>query len=227
MDQPDVAAQTRGEYLRLTWLLERTDDRRQRRDLHWWTQQLWWSHVEKWLGLLYGVVDHFIYERGRLCVEITQEAFCRLRPVDLANVPAWDWVTDIIVRKGGLDLLLHLGRSPRPPLLAAVDVGRGSLEEGEIEYLLEEGFWPDVPELNLHKNSLGDGGATALAYWPGLEGVSRLDLRACGVGAEGLLSLARSPYLDRMERMFLTLPTRLTESARLLNDRLGVRLGWS
>src|SRR5262245_26878967 len=78
MDQPDAASQTRGEYLRLGWLLERCADRKERRDLHWQMQALWWNNVEGWLGPLYAVVDHLIYVRGRLCIDVSQPAFCRL-----------------------------------------------------------------------------------------------------------------------------------------------------
>ena len=227
MDQPDAASQTRGEYLRLSSLLARTNDRGLARDLRWRTQELWWGHADAWLGPVYDAVDHFIYERGRLCVEVSEGPFCRLSPEELACVPAWDWVTDVVVRKGGLDLLLHLGRSPRPPLLEGVDVGRGSLEEGELEYLLEEGFWAGVPELELQLNPLGDSGAAGLAYWPGLAGVRLLDLTGCGIGRAGLLSLAQSPYLDAVEKLRLTAPAYESEGWRLLNQRFGRRVRWS
>jgi uncharacterized protein (TIGR02996 family) len=226
MDQPDLAAQTRGEYLRLTWLMERAADGAERKDLHWRTQALWWNHVESWLGPLYDAVDHFIYVRGRLCVEVSEEGFCRLSPDELADCPAWDWVTDLTVRKGGLGLLLHLGEAPRPPLLASVDVGRGSLEYGELEYLLGAGFWKGVAELDLRKNGIAPSDAAALAHWPGLAGVRRLDLEGCWIGEDGALSLSRSPYLDAIERLILTVWSLDGDSRLLLQERFGDRLLW-
>lgn len=224
MDQPDEPSRTRGEYLRLTWLMERAPTRRERRDLHWRAQTLWWTNVESWLGPLYDAVDHFLYERGRLCVEVSQATFPRLSPADVAACPAWDWVTDVVVRKGSLDLLLHLGESPRPPLLHGVDVGRRVLEEGELEYLLEQGFWKGVPELDLHHNRLGASDVTALAYWPGVVGVKRLNLEGCPIGDEGGLSLARSPYLAEVERLLIDAVYVDHDSLHLLMQRFGDRL---
>lgn len=205
MDQPDEPSRTRGEYLRLMWLMERSANRRERRDLHWRAQTLWWTNVESWLGPLYDAVDHFLYERGRLCVEVSEATFMRFSPAELAPCPAWDWVTDVVVRKGGLDLLLHLGESPRPPLLHAVDIGRKALEEGELEYLLAAGFWKGVPELSLRGNAIAASDAVALARWPGLLGVRRLDLDDCPIGPEGGLALSQSAYLDGLEQLTLNL----------------------
>jgi uncharacterized protein (TIGR02996 family) len=225
MDQPDEPSRTRGEYLRLCWLQERAPSRRERHDLHWKAQALWWTNVESWLGPLYDAVDHFLYERGRLCVEVSEWAFTRLPPAALAACPAWDWVTDVVVRKGGLDLLLHLGESPRPPLLHAVDFGRGTLDAGELEYLLEQGFWKAVPELTLRRNRLAGSDVTALAYWPGVTGVKRLDLEDCDVGEEGGLSLARSPFLAGVEMLSLSTSYLMGSETRfLLTERFGKRL---
>lgn len=48
--------------------------------------------------------------------------------------------------------------------------------------------------LDLSGNPLGPAGAETLAAWPGLAAVRRLRLGGCGVGAEGLRALARSPH---------------------------------
>jgi uncharacterized protein (TIGR02996 family) len=224
MDQPDEPSRTRGEYLRLTWLMERTAGRRERRDLHWRAQTLWWTNVESWLGPLYDAVDHFLYERGRLCVEVSEATFLRLSLAELAACPAWDWVTDVGVRKGGLDLLLHLGESPRPPLLQSVDFGPTSLEEGELVYLLEQGFWKGVAELDLNRNRIGPSDVTALAYWPGVVGVKRLNLQECDIGDEGGLSLARSPYLSEVERLMINAVYVDHDTLYLLMQRFGERL---
>jgi uncharacterized protein (TIGR02996 family) len=224
MDQPDEPSRTRGEYLRLTWLMERAANRRERRDLHWRAQTLWWTTVESWLGPLYEAVDHFLYERGRLCVEVSEPTFRRLSPDGLARCPAWDWVTDVVVRKGGLDLLLHLGESPKPPLLQSVDVGRGALEEGELDYLLEQGFWKGVAELDLRANRVATSDVTALAYWSGLLGVKRLDLKGCFLLDEGALSLARSPYLSGVERLSMSVLSCDPQTRTFLRERFGDRL---
>src|SRR5262245_35533324 len=227
MDQPDVGSQARGEYLRLSWLHERCADRRERKDLHWRTQALWWNHVESWLGPLYEAVDHLIYVRGRLCIDVSEPAFCRLTPAEIAACPAWDWVTDLQVRKGSLDLLLHLGEAARPPLLASVDIGRKTLEDGELDYLLGEGFWKGVPELDLSMNGIGPPDVGSLAVWPGLAGVRKLNLDGCPVGYGGALALSRSPYLDAIEALTVNPAYLDAESQQELRGRFGSRLRWA
>jgi uncharacterized protein (TIGR02996 family) len=223
-DQPDLASQTRGEYLRLVTLAGRTRDQHEKRDLAWQAREMWWAHVESWLGPLYDLVDHFIYERGRLCLEISQYFSLGSSPEAIAQMPAWDWVTDIVIRKGNLDVLMHLGQTVRPPQLVSVDIGRNTLEEGELEYLLEAGFWPHIHELGMSQNRLGDAGASELSCWSGLAGIRKLDLELCGIGPHGAESLVGSPYLSGIERLTLSVGYLDAESCRRLRERFRKRV---
>src|SRR4051812_8327901 len=72
-EQPDPARASRGEFLRLESILKRgKPGAAARSDLEWQARQLWWDHVEEWLGPLYHAVDHFRYERGLLTVETSE-----------------------------------------------------------------------------------------------------------------------------------------------------------
>jgi hypothetical protein len=72
------------------------------------------------------------------------------------------------------------------------------LGNSAIEALSHVDDAPALRSLELGYNSIGPGGAAALARWPVLARVWHLDLHDNVVGHEGLIALARSPHLGRL-----------------------------
>lgn len=203
LDHPDRAAQTRGEYIKLELAQAKAAALDERKDLHWQAYDLWWNHGESWLGPLYDAVDHFVYERGRLCIEISEETFVKHLPEEIEDAPAWEIVTDIVFRSCNAQLLQFLRRLPRPPMLTELDLPAGSIDAGEVAEWIASGFWDGLTGLSLDGNPLGDAGATALAEWPGLASLRRLSLDAASIGPAGAMALFRSPWLDEIEVLSL------------------------
>ena len=203
LDHPDRAAQTRGEYIKLELAHAKASDLGERKDIHWQAYDLWWNHGENWLGPLYDAVDHFVYERGRLCVEISEETFMDRPPEEIEDAPAWELVTDIVFRSCSLELLRFLLRLPRPPMLTELDIPAQSIDADGLKELIASGLWGGLAGLSLNGNPLGDAGATVLAEWPGLASLRRLSLDAAAIGPAGAMALFRSPWLDEIEVLSL------------------------
>ena len=72
------------------------------------------------------------------------------------------------------------------------------LDNAAIEALSRVDQAPALRSLQLGYNSIGPGGAAALASWPVLAHVWHLDLHDNIIGHDGLIALARSPYLGRL-----------------------------
>jgi len=203
LDQPDDAARTRGEYIKLELAQTKTSNRDELKDLRWQAHDLWWNHGENWLGPLYEAVDHFVYERGRLVVEISGATFMDRPPEEIESAPAWELVTDIVFRSCSLELLQFLRRLPRPAILSELDVPAKAIEADEVPDLIAGGLWDDLTGLGLNVNPLGDVGAITLADWPGLASLRRLNLDSTLIGPEGAQALAGSPWLDQIEVLSL------------------------
>jgi len=203
LDQSDHVARTRGEYIKLELAQTKTSNRDELRDLRWQAHDLWWNQGERWLGPLYEAVDHFVYERGRLCIEISEETFMGRPPEEIEAAPAWELVTDIVFRSCGLELLQFLRRLPRPPMLSELDVPTTAIRTDEVAELIATGLWDDLAVLDLSQNWVGDWGARTLAEWPGLASLRRLNLDDTLIGPVGALALAQSPWLDRVEVLSL------------------------
>jgi uncharacterized protein (TIGR02996 family) len=206
-DQDDPALVSRGEFLRLESILKRGRPGAQRSDLEWQARQLWWDHVEDWLGPLYHAVDHFLYERGLLSIEVSAPGLAEMDPEELAAIPAWDWVRHIGVRKGGLTTLELLSERPRPVFLVSIDVGRRTIhEEPDLELSLVLGL-PIVgglKELDLSENVLNDAACSELAHWQDAGSIRKLSLRKSRIDDDGLRTLLASPFLGGLEELDLS-----------------------
>ncbi len=77
------------------------------------------------------------------------------------------------------------------------------LDNAAIEALSRVDRAPALRSLRLGYNSIGQGGAAALAGWPVLARVWHLDLHDNVIGPQGLISLARSPHLGRLVELDL------------------------
>jgi uncharacterized protein (TIGR02996 family) len=206
MEQGDPAEQVRGEFLRLQSVLRHGRPGGQRGDMEWRARDLWWSHIETWLGPLYDAVEHFRYERGLLGIEVCEDTLQRFDVAELAQVPAWGWVRHIGVRQGSLEALAWLAELPRPPLLTSLDVGRKTLdpESDELPCLLGLPLLAGLTELELAQNFLGDDGAVQLAAWAPAASLRKLGLSRNGIGTVGLRALADSVHLDGLAELDLS-----------------------
>jgi hypothetical protein len=178
----------------------------QRGDMEWRARDLWWSHIESWLGPLYDAVEHFRYERGLLSVEVSEATLRCFDVAELARTPAWGWLRHIGVRKGSIETLGWLSELPRPPLLRSLDVGRKTLdpEQDQLPVLLGLPLLAGLTELELARNALGDAGAIQLANWPGAASLRVLGLDHNAIGDAGVAALAESPHLNAVVELDLS-----------------------
>jgi uncharacterized protein (TIGR02996 family) len=205
MEQDDPELASRGEFLRLQSVLRHGRPGDHRADLEWRARDLWWAHIESWLGPVYDAVEHFSYERGLLSVEISEDTLGRFVD-ELADAPAWGWIRHIGVRNGSLETLTWLSGLPRPRLVCSLDVGRKTLDRelDELPLLLELPLLEGLEELELGTNYLGDDGAVQLAAWPGAGSLRKLGLSDNGIGHAGVLALAHSAQLDALVELDLS-----------------------
>jgi uncharacterized protein (TIGR02996 family) len=217
-EQDDLASVSRGEFLRLESILKRGKPGAARSDLEWQARQLWWDHVEEWLGPLYHAVDHFRYERGLLSVETSEQTLMGIDLDELASAPAWDWVRHLGVRKGGLETLALLSEIPPPAFLMSVGIGRKTIEDvaEDLPLLLGTSILHGLKELDLSENAIGDAGCAQLSAWAPAGSLRKLTLRSAQIGCAGVFHLTESPHLGGLEELDL--------SSNLIQDRGGSAL---
>ncbi len=206
MEQDDPAQVSRGEFLRLHSVLRHGRPGAQRSDLEWRARDLWWAHIENWLGVLFDAVDAFRYERGLLTIEVSEATLGAQDAGELAAAPAWGWVRHIGLRQGSVQTLAWLSTLPRPPFLSSLDVGRKTLdpEQDELPLLLGLPLLQGLSELDLAENFLGDTGAAEVAGWAGAASLRKLGLRRNGIHDAGVEALARSVHLGSLEELDLS-----------------------
>jgi len=217
-EQDDYSTACRGEFLRLESILKRGKPGAARSDLEWQARQLWWDHVEQWLGPVYHAVDHFSYERGLLTVETSAATLAGIDLDELASAPAWDWVRHLGVRKGGMETLAMLSEVRAPAFLVSVAVGRKSIEdaEDELPLLLGMPLLHGLAELDLSENPIGEAGCKQLGAWRGGESLRKLTLRLAQITSAGVFHLTASPHLLCLEELDL--------SSNLIGERGGMAL---
>lgn len=223
-EQDDPATRSRGEFLRLESVLKRGKPGAQRADMEWQARQLWWDHIEDWLGPLYDAVDHFRYERGLLSVEVSSASLADMHPEELAATPAWGWLRHVGVRKGGLEALAQLSELPRPRYLASLDIGRKTVADAaeELPLLLGMPILQDLRELNLAENGLSEVGCTQLGRWTGAASLRALVLRKNEITSVGVRSLLDSPHLGALEELDLAFNFIQADGARELCNTASV-----
>jgi hypothetical protein len=75
--------------------------------------------------------------------------------------------------------------------------------------------------LSLLYCGIGEGGATALANWPGLSGVRSLHLNGNDFGPDGARALAGSPHLDEVQHLCVARRKIGADGMRALRKRFG------
>ena len=223
MEQDDPHQVTRGEFLRLQSVLRHGRPGAGRADMEWRARDLWWGHIENWLGPVYDAVEHFRYERGLLYIEVSEDTL-REFVDDLAGAPAWGWVRHLGLRHGSLETLVWLAELPRPRLLSSLDVGRKALDQElhEVPLLLDLPLLEGLGELELGRNFLGDEGAVELATWPGARSLRKLGLSSNGIGLAGVAALADSGHLDALEELDLSGNPIYGDASRRLAQSSGI-----
>jgi hypothetical protein len=88
------------------------------------------------------------------------------------------------------------------PLLESLVVVPGELDREGVEALV--GGWLSLRSFDLTGNPVGDGGAIAIAEWPGLATVEELGLDHCRIGSLGGRRLAASPYAGKIRKLGLS-----------------------
>jgi hypothetical protein len=88
--------------------------------------------------------------------------------------------------------------SPLWHTLKELGLNHCRLDNAAIKALSRVDHAPALRSLQLGYNSIGPGGAEALARWPVLARVWHLDLHDNVIGHQGLIALARSPHLGRL-----------------------------
>jgi uncharacterized protein (TIGR02996 family) len=205
-EQDDPAQVSRGEFLRAQSILKRGRPGDARSDMEWQARQLWWDNQERWLGPLYDAVDHVVYDRGFLTIDVSEKRLATADLDELAETPAWDWVRHLGVRKGGLDVLAILSEMRPPAFLTSVAVGSKTIDDAEedLPILLGMPLLQGLKELDLSENAIGDAGCEQLAAWQPAESLRILSLRQAQVGCAGVIRLASSPYLGSLEELDLS-----------------------
>lgn len=216
-EQDDPDRVSRGEFLRIESILKRGKPGASRSDLEWQARQLWWDHVERWLGPVYHAVDHFRYERGLLTVEVSDATLAQADLDELTSAPAWDWVRHLGVRAGGLDTLAVLSEMPAPAFLMSVSVGRRTIDDqDDLPLLLGMPIVQRLRELDLSYNAVGDAGCAQLGAWHAAGSLRKLALESAQITCDGVFHLTGSPHLGGLEELDL--------SHNLVADRGGEEL---
>jgi uncharacterized protein (TIGR02996 family) len=86
------------------------------------------------------------------------------------------------------------------PALTRLDLGACSLMGSDIDGLFETDALVGLRELELSFNSLGDGGAEAVARYPFAQ-LATLELQGSEVSAAGVATLAAAPHLRGLKRL--------------------------
>jgi uncharacterized protein (TIGR02996 family) len=145
----------------------------------------------------------------------------RLRRLDLSN---WARQGESPKTSAGR-AVRRLCDSPHLASLRSLQLHGSGLDDANMREACESRPAFRLVELSLiHQYpKLGNAGAEALAGWPGLEGVRRLNLRANEIGAAGARALARSPYLNNVAELHLDLNPLTKDAAAVgaLRDRFG------
>jgi len=144
----------------------------------------------------------------------------RLKRLDLSNCARWG--------KGLEQALRHMCESPHLAALKVLELRNSWLGDKILAQVCQSRPEFRLAELSLvsQQPTIEDAGAEALAAWPALVSVRRLNLECNNIGAAGGLALARSPHLGNIAELNLEEnPVRDYKKAMAaLRDRFGKAL---
>lgn len=175
-------------------------------------QALLAAHEDAWLGPLRDVVDHHVWWRGMLGLDVSVAGFLR-RHADLGAAPAVrfvdvsDWSADLeagawraLVACPDLRWVTLLGVRGR----YCHDGDEALLRDEDAASLAASEHARGLIGLDLGFNAIGDAGLVAIARSPHLAGLRSLALRGCRYGDAGLLALANEATFVGLETLDLS-----------------------
>lgn len=169
-----------------------------RSDLEWRQRQLWWDHVEQWLGPIYDAASSFEFRRGLASVELNGKGASV--EDDLFHASGWRWVEHLRLVRPNRRMMLALLDSPAAGQLQRLEiVGGEHLWDGALAGEYEDADM--LQELRIHQANLNDSGLEWLAQWPMLRGLRVLDVSGNVLHGAGLEAIGHSAVLTRLEEL--------------------------
>jgi len=170
------------------------------------------AHEDAWLGPLRGVIDHHVWWRGLLGVDVSVAGFLRAHADLVAArcvrfVDVSDWSVQLehgawreLTASPDLCAVTLLGIRGRFPL----DADDALLQDDDVSTLAASPHAHRLIGLDLSFNAIGDAGMAAIARSPHLAGLRSLQLRGCRYGATGLQILANEATCVGLETLDLS-----------------------
>jgi len=216
-EQPAPELVSRGRYLRLVQQGRRPGysgfERRCEADA------LRREHERSWLGPLGDFIEGHELEGGFLSLQLSRRILT-LAPKSPAAFDAWRLVRRLTFVGNASRALRFIRTTGLPPVLDHIGIERGSFDRGkalaafregllagvksltfrgafatgEVLTCLQAGWFDGLTELILEDCSLGNVEAEALAAWPGLSSLRRLDLKRNRFGLDTIVRLVSSPF---------------------------------
>jgi uncharacterized protein (TIGR02996 family) len=174
-----------------------------RADLEWVQRQLWWDHVEAWLGPVYDACSQFEFRRGLASVELAGDRLAGWDLDALFAAAGWCWVDEVrfvAPAPAQLDALLA---SPAAAGLCRLDV-RDCKGEWRPRIEAAPGHPPLLRHLRIAHARLNDRALERLAESKPLAALEALELPANAVAGDGLEGLGHAPGLTRLRALALT-----------------------
>lgn len=202
-----------AELIRVQCALVRDDgDAAAREALRGREQALLAAHEDAWLGPLRDVVDHHVWWRGLLGLDVSVAGFLR-RHAELVALPAVrfvdvsDWSAELapgawqaFARCPDLRVVTMIGVRGR----YLYDGDHALLHDADAALLAASEHACGLIGLDLGFNAIGDEGLAALARAPQLAGLRSLALRGCRYGDAGLHVLASEAKFTGLEELDLS-----------------------
>ena len=168
----------------------------------------------------------------------------RLSHLSMNGVDITDEGADTLVRSPSLEELLTLQLSGNKQLganglrsllsspvlksLQLLSVASCKLTADDFKPLADSNGLPQLYELDMRNNDMGDTGAVSLAQWPGLSSVRVLRLNSCSLGHTGAKALLDSPHLQPGVNLQLFGNDEIPETTiRELREKFGEGVWWS
>lgn len=170
------------------------------------------AHEDAWLGPLRGVIDHHVWWRGLLGVDVSVAGFLRAHADLVAArcvrfIDVSDWSVQLehgawreLTASPDLCAVTLLGIRGRFPL----DADDALLQDDDVSTLAASPHAHRLIGLDLSFNAIGDAGLAAIARSPHLAGLRSLQLRGCRYGATGLQILANEATCVGLETLDLS-----------------------
>jgi uncharacterized protein (TIGR02996 family) len=191
------AGLARAEFIRIQCQLPRTRGWL-RSDLQWRERNLWWTHVENWLGPIYDACTGFEFQRGLAAINIDAEQLVGSDLDSLFACPHWAWVDCLHLTDPPARMLSCLSRSPASARLRVLQVEGGQPLCDDDDGLAECVRLDLLQELVIRRAGLSERGAAFLACCPSLTALVSLDVSDTCLNSAALEAIGRAPALTAL-----------------------------